>query len=84
VCYTFAGLKVEAIVVVLGWFVETKGQPEIKVMNAKYLVNTFLPSLKPRFTEDQLRGVKRRFDERCRDPKFWSFHCGGKFNDPAR
>lgn len=65
-----AGLTVEAIVVVPGWWVETVRHPEIQVMNAKYLVNTFLPSLKPRFTGDQLRGVKRRFEERCRDLEF--------------
>ena len=59
-------LPILPVIVVPGWFVLTRGDFPVKAMNPRYLANSFIPKLKPRLTADQLKGVIRRLDERCR------------------
>lgn len=59
----------QPVVVVPGWYTEALGNYPVKVMNATYLAG-YLAGAKPRFTEEQLRPIIRRFDERCRDLEF--------------
>ncbi len=62
-------ILVQPAVVVPGWFVESLGNYPVKAMNATYLVG-YLTGSGRRFTEEQLRPILRRFDERCRDLEF--------------
>ena len=59
----------QPVIVVPGWFVETKGNYPVKVMNAKYLAE-HLKRAKRIFTTEQLEPVIRRLDERCRVVEF--------------
>jgi hypothetical protein len=62
-------VTVQPVIVVPGWFVETQGAYPVHAMNAEYL-KKYIAKSKPRFTEDELQGVVRRLDERCRDLEF--------------
>jgi hypothetical protein len=65
-------LHVEPIVVVPGWFVELRSNPKdytVKAMNAVALVE-YLKTAKPRYTEEQLKPLRKRVDEDCRTLEF--------------
>ena len=62
-------IPVQPVIVLPGWFVETKGNFPVKVMNATYLIG-FLKQAKPLFTLEQLEPVIQRLDERCRTVEF--------------
>jgi hypothetical protein len=62
-------LIVHPVVVVPGWWVESQGNYPVKAMNAEYLLR-YITSSKTRFTQEQLRPLLRRFEERCRDVEF--------------
>jgi|SRR6267142_264790 len=62
-------IPVQPVIVLPGWFVETKGNFAVKVMNATYLVG-YLKGAKPLFTLGQLEPVLQRLDERCRTVEF--------------
>jgi hypothetical protein len=64
------GILVHPVIVIPGWYVKTEGRYTVKAMNAKYLVTGYLPSFERRFSLEELQGVIRRFDERCRDLEF--------------
>jgi hypothetical protein len=49
--------------------VESKGNYPVKAMNAKYLVG-FLTGAKVVYGEKDLRGVRKKLDEVCRDLEF--------------
>jgi hypothetical protein len=63
-------IEVQPVIVVPGWFVKVDGRHDVKVMNAKYLASNFLPSVPRLFSQDELKPMLRRFDERCRDLEF--------------
>jgi hypothetical protein len=66
------GLHVEPIIVVPGWFVQCQTNPKdhrVKAMNSVALVD-YLKTAKPRYAEEQLRGLKKRLDEDCRTLEF--------------
>jgi hypothetical protein len=63
-------IPVNPIIIVPGWYARTEGKYEIKVMNAKYLASNFLPHVPRMFSPEDLKPLKRRFDERCRDLEF--------------
>ncbi len=63
-------IPVHAVLVIPGWYVQTRGQHVVKAMNAKYLVKGYLLSYERRFSPQELQPVIRRFDERCRDLEF--------------
>lgn len=57
------------VVVVPGWWVESKGDFPVKAMNATYLVN-YLATAKRRYAAEQLQAVATRLDELCRTVEF--------------
>jgi hypothetical protein len=59
----------QPVIVVPGWYVESKGSYPVKAMNAKYLVG-FLTGAKAVYGEKHSRGVKKTLDEVCRDLEF--------------
>ncbi len=63
-------ILVHPVVVIPGWYVNTQGKYAVKAMNENYLVTGYLPSFERRFSPEDLQGVIRRFDERCRDLEF--------------
>ena len=63
------GILVHPVIVVPGWYVESKGNYAVKAMNAKYLVG-FLIGAKAVYGEKDLRGVRKKLDEVCRDLEF--------------
>jgi hypothetical protein len=63
------GISVQPVMVVPGWYVESKGNYPVKAMNAKYLVG-FLTGAKAVYGEKDLRGVRKKLDEVCRDLEF--------------
>jgi hypothetical protein len=63
-------ILVQPVIVVPGWYVDTKGNYPVKAMPANYLAEDFLPTAKRQFTLEQLQPLVRRFDERCRDLEF--------------
>ena len=63
-------LVIQPVIIVPGWFVRAEGCYPIKVMNARYLAEAYLPSADRRFTRDQLEAVLRRLDDRCRTVEF--------------
>lgn len=62
-------LEVQPVVVLPGWFVENLGKYPIKAMNATYLAS-YIANSQQLFTQEQLRPLLRRLDERCRDQEF--------------
>lgn len=62
-------LVIQPVIVVPGWWVESKGNYPIKAMNAKYLVG-YLQGAKREFSPEQLETTIRRLDERCRVVEF--------------
>jgi len=62
-------LVVQPVIVVPGWYVESKGNYPVKAMNAKYLVG-YLKGAKRVFSAEQLEATIRRLDERCRVVEF--------------
>ena len=58
-------LVVQRVIVVPGWWVESKGNYLVKAMNAKYLVG-YLKGVRRMFSPEQLETTIRRLDERCR------------------
>lgn len=62
-------LLVQPVIVVPGWYVRPRGNYEVKVMNAKYLVG-YLRDAKRVYTPEQLETTLRRLDERCRVVEF--------------
>ena len=62
-------LEVQPVVVVPGWYVESKGNYPVKAMNAKYLVR-YLKEARRVFSPEQLETTIRRLDERCRVVEF--------------
>jgi hypothetical protein len=64
-----AELPIQPIIVVPGWYVETKGQYPVMAMNAKYL-NSYLAGRSGPFSREQLKPVLRRLEEYCRDLEF--------------
>jgi hypothetical protein len=63
------GISVQPVIVVPGWYVESKGNYPVKAMNAKYLVG-YLTGAKPAYDAKDLRGVVKKLDEMCRDLEF--------------
>jgi hypothetical protein len=63
------GILVQPVIVVPGWYVESKGNYPVKAMNAKYLVG-FLTGAKVVYGEKDLRGIRKKLDEVCRDLEF--------------
>ena len=63
------GILVQPVIVVPGWYVESKGNYAVKAMNAKYLVG-FLTGAKQVYGEKDLKGVRKKLDEVCRDLEF--------------
>lgn len=68
--FTQRSVSVQPIVVVPGWFVKSTGNHAIKAMNAKYLATTYLSSIPAIYSDEELRPIIRRFDERCRTLEF--------------
>jgi len=64
-----AGLPIQPVIVLPGWYVSSEGNYPVKAMNADYLVK-YLRSSKSRFSRDELRAVICRFEERCRSLEF--------------
>jgi hypothetical protein len=62
-------LVVQPVIVVPGWWVESRGNYPIKAMNAKYLVG-YLEGARRVFSLEQLETTIRRLDERCRVVEF--------------
>jgi hypothetical protein len=62
-------LTVQSVVVLPGWYVESLGKYPIKAMNATYLAS-YIANAERLFTDEQLRPIRRRLDERCRDQEF--------------
>jgi hypothetical protein len=62
-------LVVQPVIVVPGWYVKTKGNYPVKVMNATYLVG-YLKGARRVFSPEQLETTIRRLDERCRVVEF--------------
>jgi hypothetical protein len=62
-------IPVQPIIVLPGWYVESKVNYPIKAMNATYLVG-YLKGAKRIFTPEQLEPVIQRLDERCRTLEF--------------
>jgi len=63
-------ITVQPVIVVPGWYVESKGNYPVKAMPQTYLVNDFLLPVKRQFSEDKLLPIIRRLDERCRTLEF--------------
>jgi hypothetical protein len=57
------------VIVVPGWYVESRGNYTVKAMNAKYLVG-YLTGAKQVYEPKELRGVVAKLDEKCRDLAF--------------
>jgi len=62
-------IPIQPIVVVPGWYVETKGKFPILAMNAKYL-SLYLTRQSGPFSQGQLMPLIRRIEERCRNLEF--------------
>lgn len=63
-------LFVQPIIVVPGWYVvNTQANQPVLAMNCKYLVG-YLTGLPKRLTEEQLRPILARIEERCRTLEF--------------
>jgi hypothetical protein len=62
-------LTVQPVIVVPGWFVESKGNYPVKAMPATYLVG-YLKGPSRVFSPEQLETTIRRLDERCRVLEF--------------
>jgi len=61
---------VQPVIVVPGWYVDSKGNYPVKAMPADYLVNDYLLPSKRKFAPEQLQMLICRFEERCRDLEF--------------
>jgi hypothetical protein len=68
--YVPENLVVQPVIVVPGWWVETQGRFPIKVMNADYLANDYLPTVKRLYVPKQLEQVNARLTELCRTVEF--------------
>lgn len=62
-------LAVEAVVAIPGWYVETKGNFPVKVMNAAYLAR-FLRGQSPKLAAAQVQRIVALLDDKCRDVEF--------------
>ena len=62
-------VTVEPVVVVPGWYVETKGAFPVKVMNATYLAR-YLRGQSEKLAPAQARRIIAALDEKCRDVEF--------------
>jgi hypothetical protein len=62
-------LVIQPVIVVPGWWAESKGNYPVKAMNAKYLVG-YLKGIDKVFSPEQLETTIRRLDERCRVVEF--------------
>jgi len=62
-------VTVEPLVVLPGWYVETKGSFPVKVMNASYLAN-FLRGQRERISPAQVQRIIAAVDDKCRDLEF--------------
>jgi hypothetical protein len=62
-------VTVESLVVVPGWYVDTKGNFPVKVMNASYLAG-FLRGQREKIQPDQMRRIRAALDDKCRDVEF--------------
>jgi hypothetical protein len=67
--YAPKDLVVQPMIVVTGWWVESRGNYQIKAMNATYLAN-YLTSAERRFAPEQLQSINTRLDELCRTVEF--------------
>ncbi len=66
---TAEAVTVEPLVVLPGWFVETKGNFPVKVMNATYLTG-YLRGQRERIEPTQARRIVAALDAKCRDVEF--------------
>ncbi|MBI2929677.1 MAG: NERD domain-containing protein [Verrucomicrobia bacterium] len=62
-------VTVQPLVVLPGWFVETKGNFPVKVMNATYLAG-YLRGQGEKIESAQVRRIIAALDEKCRDVEF--------------
>lgn len=62
-------VTVEPLVVVPGWYVESKGNFPVKVMNATYLAG-YLRKQDEKLDPAQVRRIVAALDEKCRDVEF--------------
>jgi hypothetical protein len=62
-------VRVEAIVVIPGWYTENKGNFPVKVMNTNYL-RTYLRKQPERIDPAQVRRIVAALDEECRTLEF--------------
>ncbi len=60
---------VEPVVVIPGWYVETKGNFPVKVMNTGYLTK-FLRGQSPKLDAAQVQRIVAALDDKCRDVEF--------------
>jgi len=62
-------ITVEAVVAIPGWYVETKGNFPVKVMNAAYLAK-FLRGQSQKLAVAQVQRIVALLDDKCRDVEF--------------
>jgi hypothetical protein len=62
-------VKVDAVVAIPGWYVETKGNFPVKVMNASYLVK-YLRGQNAKLESAQVQRMVAALDDKCRDLEF--------------
>ncbi len=67
--YAPKGLMIQPVIVVPGWFVESKGNYAVKAMNGDYLAG-YLKRAKRIYEPEQLEAVIKRLDEKCRELEF--------------
>jgi hypothetical protein len=67
-------LVVQPVIVVPGWYVDSKGNFPVKAMPADYLVNDYLLPSKRKFAPEQLQMLIRALK---RDAEIWSFEFKG-------
>ena len=62
-------VTVDAVVAIPGWYVETKGNFAVKVMNASYLAK-YLRGLGAKLEAVQVQRIVAALDDKCRDVEF--------------
>lgn len=67
--HTAEEVTVEPLLILPGWYVETKGNFAVKVMNATYLAG-YLRGQRERVQPTQVRRILALLDEKCRDVEF--------------
>lgn len=66
---TAESVAVEAVVAIPGWYVETRGNFPVKVMNASYLAK-YLRGQGTKFNAAQVQRIVAALDDKCRDVEF--------------